>query len=189
MDMTEFTRLLQSRKKEIDNLIRHKLPAKVGRMAKDHFQENFRRQGFVSGGLQPWPKAKRQLSGGSAAAEYGTLLSGRNHLFSSIAYAPGDARVMVYNGLRYAPIHNWGGYVAPQVTPQMRRFAWAMYYRNGGGTKQKTAEADKWKALALTKKQKLHIRIPQRQFLGESHELTKKINEEMENEIIDTLFK
>ena len=32
----------------------------------------------------------------------------------------------------YAPIHNWGGTLHPTVTPKMRRFAWAMFYRTAG---------------------------------------------------------
>ena len=45
----------------------------------------------------------------------------------------------------------------------------------------------KWKRLALTKKKKLRIRIPQRQFLGESRELSEKIDQKMENEIRNIL--
>lgn len=44
--------------------MRRKMPVMVGRMAKDHFQDNFRQGGFVNGGLHPWPKAKRLSSGG-----------------------------------------------------------------------------------------------------------------------------
>ncbi|EFZ36980.1 putative phage virion morphogenesis protein [Hoylesella oralis ATCC 33269] len=189
MDMTGFIRLLQSKKKETDDLIHRKFPVKAGRMAKDHFQENFLRQGFVNGGLYPWKKTRRQLSGGGAEAGYGALLSARDRLFGSISYAPGDARVTVYSQLRYAPLHNWGGCVSPQVTPQMRRFAWAMYYKSGGRKGRQTPEADRWKALALTKKQRLNIHIPQRQFLGGSRELTKKIREKMEKEIRAVILK
>ena len=170
-------------------------------MAKDHFQENFRQGGFVNGGLNPWPQAKRLSSGRTdAASNYGTLLSGRNHLFSSIKYIPSDYRVKVSNELVYAPIHNWGGTVSVTVTDRMRRFAWAKFYKASGhrrkantgqkkGTKRRrkqtkdNPQASFWKGLALTKKKKLNIHIPQRQFLGESKELTDKINERIEKEI------
>jgi predicted transcriptional regulator len=77
----------------------------------------------------------------------------------------------------------------------MRKFAWANYYKETGikktdskqAKKRKTENAsenaNKWKALALTKKSKLNIRIPQRQFLGESKELDDRIRQTMENEI------
>jgi hypothetical protein len=188
--------------------MRRKMPVIAGRMAKDHFQDNFRREGFVNGGLHPWPKAKRLSSGRTdAAGQYGTLLSGRNHLFSSVKYVPADYRVRVADDLMYAPLHNWGGEVHPTVTPQMRRFAWAKYYQASGKAKkaatgkrkgkkkgsaasnepQENPEALKWKRLALTKKKKLRIRIPQRQFIGENSELSDRITEKTENEIRNIL--
>ena len=73
----------------------------------------------------------------------------------------------------------------------MRRFAWAMYYQEGGkGVKKGKAgnvyqsvdigkKANPWKGLALTKKKKLTIRMPQRRFMG----LSDLLNEHLFNEI------
>lgn len=190
MDIKDYVELIKSQRKEIDQLMRRQLPVKIGRMAKDHFQENFRKGGFVNNGLQQWPKTKRQLSGtSSAAAQYGPLLSGRNHLFSSMKYTPFDYRVKVANEVPYAAIHNEGGTVNPTVTPEMRRFAWAMFYKSSGKKKGKRGsmlsnpDAERWKALALTKKSKLTVKIPKRQFLGESAELRKSINDKIEKEL------
>lgn len=198
MDTKDFVKLIEQHQKELGELMRRKLPVIVGRMAKDHFQDNFRKGGFVNNGLQKWPQSKRQRSGtGSAAAQYGPLLSGRNHLFGSIKYVPGDYRVKVANEVPYAAIHNEGGTATPTVTPKMRRFAWAMYYKAAGKKKgkkktkeagtQENAAAGVWKALALTKKQKLSIKIPKRKFLGESAELTKDINDKIEQLITKIL--
>ena len=44
-----------------------------------------------------------------------------------------------------------------------------------------------WRGLALTKKKKLNIRIPQRQFLGESEELNEKIEKKVAEKIINIL--
>lgn len=115
-------------------------------------------------------------------------------LFGAIKYVPGDGKVKVSNDLVYAPAHNWGGTLHPTVTPKMRRYAWAKYYQSGGGQKNATegtkstkneepAEALKWKKLALTKKEKLNVKVPQRQFLGESTELSEKIANKTEVEI------
>ena len=190
MDIKDYVELIKSQKKEIDQLMRRQLPVKIGRMAKDHFQENFRKGGFVNNGLQQWPKSKRQLSGtSSAAAQYGPLLSGRNHLFGSMKYTPSDYRVKVANEVPYAAIHNEGGTVNPTVTPEMKRFAWAMFYKASGKKKRKRGsmisnpDAERWKALALTKKSKLTVKIPKRQFLGESAELRKSINDKIEKEL------
>ncbi|WP_129616509.1 phage virion morphogenesis protein [Bacteroides cellulosilyticus] len=207
MDIKEFSKQIKAKRKELDDLMKRKMPVLAGRMAKDHYQDNFRQGGFVNNGLRHWKKAKRLSSGGKdAASQYGTLLSSRDHLFSSIKYVPGDYRVKISDDLIYAPVHNWGGTVSPTVTPQMRRFAWAKYYEAAGKTQKATkgkrkgkkkdstdkepvenAEAARWKGLALTKKKNLRIRIPKRQFIGESQELSDKIAEKTENEIRNIL--
>lgn len=195
MDIKEFNQEIKKKKKELDDLFRHKMPIHAGRLAKDHYQENFRKGGFMNGGLKRWKKARRLSSGGKdAGSNYGTLLSGRNLLYGSIKYVPSDGRVKVSNDIIYAPAHNWGGTLHPTVTPKMRRFAWAKYYQAGGGAKKgaegkekgKTddpPEAIQWKKLALTKKKKLRIKMPQRQFIGESKELDEKIAGKTETEI------
>lgn len=205
MDVKNLADELKNKAGEVENLMRRKLPVIVGRMAKDHYQDNFRKGGFVNRGLQQWPVTRRQSLGiPGAEGAYGPLLSRRNHLFSSLKYIPTDFRVTVSNDLPYASIHNWGGVVNPTVTPRMRRFAWAMYYnaqglRNKpirgkkGGKKRpsvkrtESAQQNFWKAMALTKKIRLNIQIPQRQFIGESEELNQRIQSRIENELSKTL--
>lgn len=194
MTLEEFTKEIAKKRKELDDLMRRQLPVKVGRMAKDHYQDNFRQGGFVNNGLHKWEPAKRLTSGRqSAAARYGTLLSSRNHLFSSTKYTPGDYRVKVSNEVPYAPVHQHGGMIQVPISAKMRRFAWAMYYNSGGGSESagagvKKPDADNsdagfWKGLALTKKTALTIRMPARPFIGESAELTQKINEKTDAEV------
>ena len=73
MDIKEYSKLIKAKRKELDDLMKRKMPVIAGRMAKDHFQDNFRREGFVNGGLHPWPKAKRLSSGRTDGAEGLTL--------------------------------------------------------------------------------------------------------------------
>lgn len=205
MDIKQFADLLRSKHREVDALMRHAMPIRAGNLAKRHYQENFRQGGFVNNGLKPWPKTKRQTEGGkSAASQHGPLLSTRNHLFSEVRYEAGDYRVKVFNPVPYAPVHNWGATLTPAVTPRMRRFAWAMYYQTTGKTKAarkggKSAEkgqpgesvspeAAKWRALALTRKKRLSIKIPQRQFIGQSRELDEAMRADFER-MIEQTFK
>lgn len=201
MDIIDFINYIQVRNARLDDLMRRRMPVIAGRMAKDHFQNNFRRGGFVNGGLHTWAEAKRLSAGGSSArSRYGTLMSGRNHLFSSINYYPADYRVRVANEVPHAPIHNWGGQTAPTVTDRMRRFAWAKFYEASGKEKKaatgnkkrqksglmpppENPQAQLWKRLALTKKSKLTVKIPQRQFIGESQELNDAIAARLDKEI------
>jgi phage gpG-like protein len=205
MNEKEFINRLKSKQREIENLARRRLPIIVGRMAKDHFQENFRQGGFVNGGIHKWPDSKRQSSGyNNAASQYGPLLSSRRHLFSSIKYTPGNGSVVISNDLPYAAIHNKGGTISVSVTPKMKRYAWAKYYETSGKKSDTTgkksrkskatqaadaAQAAMWKRLALTKKTSLQIHIPQRQFMGDSKELREKISRRIDEELKNLLEK
>lgn len=181
-------------KKQLELEVNDHLPRKVGILAVQHFKQNFREEGFVHGGLRPWQKSKRQLSGGKgASSRYKTLTSARNHLMSSIEAHPTRGAVSIKNAVPYARIHNEGGTISsnPTITPQMRKYAWAMYYKTAGRSKRKRKrgdipeEAKKWLGLALTKKTKLHIRakMPKRQFIGESKELEQKVSQEITNSL------
>ena len=196
MDPKEFSKLTQKFSRELETFVRRTAPVIVGRLAENHFRDNFRQGGFVDRELRPWPRTRRQQSGaGTAESRYGPLLSSREHLMLSVEHTTYDYGALVYNRVPYAPIHNWGGTTHPTVTPRMRRYAWWRYYAAGGGKKNgtgKTAggeEAEQWKRLALTKKKKLTVRIPQRQFLGTSARLEETIRKELENELEAQLMK
>mgnify|MGYP001525207779 CR=1 FL=1 len=51
MDIKEFSTLIKEKAKELDDMAKHRLPVKIGRMAKDHYQDNFRKGGFVNKSL------------------------------------------------------------------------------------------------------------------------------------------
>ncbi|MBQ4393279.1 MAG: phage virion morphogenesis protein [Prevotella sp.] len=188
MTPQQFEALVKAKQKEIRDAIHRRLPVKIGRMATDHFQENFRRGGFVDGGLHPWPVTRRQQAGGkSANSQYGPLMSARKNLYGSIRYVPGDAQVTVGTSVPYAAVHNQGATITahPRVTPKMRKFAWRQFFAAGGKDAPSGSEAGFWKGLALTKKEKLTVtsHIPQRKFLGPSQELSQKVSQSVENEI------
>ncbi|GAB6010811.1 phage virion morphogenesis protein [Viscerimonas tarda] len=201
MELKDLKKQLESIPKKMDELIKNKMPNRAGRMAVQHFRNNFRESGFVDGGLHPWKKSKRQESGKkSAGSNYKTLTSGRNHLMMSTRYVASSGAVTIINNLDYASIHNDGGTINshPAVTPKMRKFAWAQYFKALGVKKGKKLsknmtipeDAAKWKRLALTKKTKLNIKIvmPKRQFIGDSRELQYKINAKLDTELEKIIF-
>ncbi|MBR6661698.1 MAG: phage virion morphogenesis protein [Alistipes sp.] len=178
MKPEELSRFFEQKRKEFEDYRRNKWPRMAGEIAQAHFQDNFRRGGHLTGGkVHKWPKTKRQASvSKKAESNYGPLLSERKALMKSIRYVPQDARVRVFTDLPYAAIHNFGGTINihPTVTPKMRRFAWAMYHKTKGEDKN---DFNVWKALALTKKEKLDItvKIPQRLFLNDAPEVREAI--------------
>lgn len=185
MTNSEFSDLLARRAAQLAQACRRTIPIQIGRIASDMFKANFQNAGFTGNGFTPWAVTRRQQSGGEdAGSQYTPLLSAQNHLMSSIQYVPSDFAVVISNPVPYAAIHNEGGTINPTVSPQMRRFAWAMYYRNGG---KDSPAAERWKALALTKKPALSIRIPKRQFMGDSPELQEKISQRIQNTIKEIL--
>lgn len=106
----------------------------------------------ASWGGKRWPPGKEKgmtdlLYGGRAAAG----------LSSSIYFEIEGSEVRVSCHLPYANIHNEGGEIDITVTPRMKSFFWAQFYKT---------KNIKWKAMALTKKDHVHVVIPQRQFTG-----------------------
>lgn len=165
----------------------------------DEFDQNFERQAFFS---QAWQRRK------SPARDEGrTILTDTEQLRRSIKSRTTGNSVIFYTDLPYAAIHNDGGEIV--VTGRMKRFFRAKAYEAAGtfgrkktnGTtpkKQKTIsdrqfyawmhtatltpEAEFWCALSM-KPVGSTIKIPKRQFIGESLELTDKINNTIEKEI------
>ena len=190
MTPEQFTQQLQKSIAKSKQYIKSQAPRIAGQIAVNHIRGDFRRGGLTNNGFHQWPVTKRQQSGGSgAASQYGPLLSGRNRLMNSITAQPGEGHVRIYTDVEYASIHNMGGFVRPRVTPKMRKFAWAMFYKETGykkGRKGNDKTDSKWKALALTPKTQLSIRIPQRQFMPSKPgpELMQKINNRIDKDIL-----
>ena len=182
MDAKNIQFLVEKAKNDILQEVNDRLPRKVGITAVNHFRQNFRDAGFRDGGLRPWQRTKRQDSK-SPDAKYTPLTSRRDHLMRSIEFQTEPGQVVISDPVPYAEIHNDGGDISthPSVTTKLRKYAWHMVYSlaamQGKLPKTLPTEADKWKALALTKKAKLsiHAHIPQRQFIGDSQELIQKL--------------
>ena len=117
------------------------------------FDRNFERKAFFD---KAWKKTNHPNSKGSLL-----LRSGR--LRKSIKKRADKTGVTWRSSLPYASIHNEGGEIV--VTQKMKSFFWAMYYKNANAVttlksgkksnskrnQRLTAEASKWKAMALLK--------------------------------------
>lgn len=165
MSVPDMNNEIKKRISELKRLQERVLPVKVGREVTESVRENFRRGGFYG---QPWkPPYRRTLGFSGAGGSYGPLLSGTNHLMSSIDYVPGRGNVRIRNTADYAQVHNEGANIP--VTQKMKKFFWAKHYEAGGGVKGKdiSAEASFWQRMAL-KKTGSRIKIPKRHFIGPS---------------------
>lgn len=157
MNEQEFLKHITDCAAEIQKSMSRTMPIKAGRIAKDLFQENFLKGGFVDGGLHEWQPSKRlgtkndegEVVGKAKGAkgEYKTLMSGRNNLFNSIEYRIDDSGVVIENRVPYAAVHNEG-----------------LHSGRGKG-----------------------FTMPQRQFIGDSKELDEAIEDMIENELTKIL--
>lgn len=145
----------------------------------DEFDKNFERKAFFD---EKWKSPKFINSRGSLMMRTGKLR--RSLLNSKIV----QNSIVWSSSMPYADIHNNGGEI--KVTPQMRKFFWAMYYKSSNAiskrkdgnayrtkrTQRLTTEAQQWKALAL-KPIGSTIRIEKRQFIGHHPEVDKHIKD------------
>lgn len=138
------------------------LAPEIAKEAQAFFKSNFDKQGFTDYRFMAWPKRKD--------AEPHTLLFKSHALKDSVVIAsqtPDRIEINAGQGLPYAEIHNKGGVINLTLTPKARKYFWYMY---------KQTENEKWKWMAITKKKMITVRIPQRQFIGNSKELDKRID-------------
>jgi phage gpG-like protein len=153
-------------------------PRIVAIEAAKFFKDCFVKGGFTNESFDGWTESKGPLRGKK------TLIGYRNtmNLMQSIrTLEETDSRVRVGSDLDYSEIHNDGGFVT--VTKKMKAFWWAKYYEFAG-TSRKTAaakarlnaKAEFCRGMALMKVGK-KIKIPKRQYIGESKTLFKTLDE------------
>lgn len=208
MTEQEFRLKWNQHKAQLQQFVRRPAHVIMATEALKWVKDNYLQEQWFNGtGWQKWKKPKRYDPKGPTSAQYGTLLSKRRYLFGSIHKDAGENRAVIFTRVPYAAAHNEGAEFDQTIpiTKQMRKWAWAMYYQNGGGQKlgkrgSKTAKgrlqilmgnvrsnpvADKYKALALTKNTVIqrHVRIPKRPFLYSNAELARVLRERLKGEI------
>lgn len=177
----EIARIIQKYPEKVAHAIQNELPRKAAIIAKNHFKDNFRKGGFVNSGKKDWKRTMRQDFG----SRYAPLTSGTDNLMRSITTTTSLGQVLITNPQPYATIHNRGGEIP--VTKKMKSFFWAKAYsiaaKDGKLPKKLPPEAQMWRCLALSKNNT--IKIPQRQFIGDSTELNKKLQQIINKALTD----
>lgn len=155
---------LQRKLNEAKDYLQNDVKDVIGIEAVKHFKRNFEEEGFVDKSVSKWASRKTKRSGGTNGQK---VLNKSGELSESIDYRVDGEGVVISTDKPYAEIHNEGGEIT--VTPQMRKYFWAMHKeaKDGGDDDM----ADQYKGMALAKK----IVIPKRQFIGESEVLNNNI--------------
>lgn len=88
MDAKNIEKLaLRKAKEDIMKEVNDRLPRKVGRIAVNHFKQNFQDGGWLDDGLHPGKDPQAET--GWSRRQVCPLTSRRNHLMSSIQSKPG----------------------------------------------------------------------------------------------------
>jgi phage gpG-like protein len=141
-------------------------------MGTDFIHSNFEKQGFTDTAFEAWVPRK-------VSSSY-NLLRVTNNLFKSINVLESSPERIVWNAdAPYASIHNEGGTLSVPITAKSRRYFWFMFKATG---------KDMWKWMALSKKDRMTIKIDKRQFMGDSVSFRNDWDLHVRNEII-TRFK
>jgi phage gpG-like protein len=154
------------------------------------FKESFRKGGFTNASFEQWKKKQSPLGGKKTMYITGALMK------SIQKTEENTQRIVVSSDTLYSEMHNDGGTIT--VTAQMKKYWWAQYTKlSGKKTKTKsgkesnsktnkklTAKAEFCKRMALMKVGS-KIKIPQRQFMGESQTLMNELDKQLQTKIAE----
>lgn len=153
------------------------MPQLVADVLIDWVLDNYDRQSFDG---KAWPERK---DGDSSRALL--IKTGRGRRSIRVSRQT-PKTVEVTTDLIYMKAHNDGETITMQITPRMRRFFWAMHYKfeaDGEGNLIIPEDQVKWKWLALKKGNTITFTMPQRQFIGPSEEIDRRLVEVISAEL------
>jgi phage gpG-like protein len=149
--------------------LKENAPRAISSIAVAFFKNSFRNQGFTDTSLKKWEERKNGSDSGRA------VLVKTGRLRNSIHTKKADSSIVLISASTpYAKAHNEGAKIDIPVTAKMKRFAWFKYYK----TRDKM-----WIGLALTKKSKITVHIPQRKYMGNSYQLNRQIISWIQNQL------
>ncbi len=157
-------------------------PRKIGRTALNHFDDSFRNEGFTDSSLSKWAARKPNMLKPETKKEKRILVQ-TGTLRRSLRLIATDKSVIISTDVPYAEIHNEGGLIIQKPTWKQR-----MFFSHISDTAFKSgnnALGNRYAAMSRAKE--LHIPIPKRQFIGNSHILNVKI-EDILNTDIENIF-
>ncbi len=122
MDIQEFARVLEDKKRRMQELLQSKrLLDSIGEEAVDHYKASFDNEGFTDETLNPWQEVKRrmpespwfghsgQMGKFSLERTSAKILNGETNLLKDsikFTYIPGGVRIS--NSRPYAAVHQYG---------------------------------------------------------------------------------
>lgn len=176
---------LRGRLGAINKLLTRDLPTIIGHEAREHFTDNFRRGGFVDGGLKQWPDVKRR---DPASPWYGFEYRGErrtSYAFSRDKITGKTYRAKKQKRLNYSE-------AATKLTPLTSKRNRLM---NSLRSRTQAMSAVIYTSIPYAKVHneggkakvfgKRSFTMPRRQFMGHSAELDRQVHTEIDRRIDD----
>lgn len=170
----EFSRRIKRQSAALKKELSDDILRIVGIEAKNHFTENFQREGFDL--PKTWQEVKRRTWGRSADSRH-KILTGTGNLGRSIQKRTEPGKVIIFSDLVYAPIHNFGGTIHKHASSRL-------YTQNR--TNGKYSQGTTWGRGSTVGAH--DIIMPQRQFIGDSKILEDKLRRIIKKRI-DSILK
>lgn len=143
--------------------IKEECKSYVGVTALNFFIDSFQKQGFTNSSFEPWQKRSNDTRPGGAL-----LVKSANLRNSLRLLKVEENKIIIGTTSPYAKIHNDGGTINIKLTKKARKFFWFMY---------KISNDTRYKWMAISKKEHLTIKMPKRQFIGESQVLNNQLED------------
>lgn len=148
------------------------LPRKIAVVAVNFSKERFRQQAWLDNGLKKWQPRK---SGGKNSSKRAILVKSGRLRRSIRATSVTDRKIVIGTDVPYAQVHNEGGTgeISQNVRGHIRKEHSRKAYTTRNGRNVPAGKVQQHNVRAFTRKIKLNI--PQRQFMGMSEALSKRI--------------
>ncbi|MGY0034432.1 phage virion morphogenesis protein [Pedobacter sp. NJ-S-72] len=155
-------------------------------MAVNFTKERFRKQSWIDTADEPWKKRKPPKRGARKDGKRAVLVKSGRLMRSIRKIMANSDRAIIGTDVPYAKIHNNGGRVkATASIGEYRKKA----YRRKAHTRTRSGRSESIKAQTIAAhtvkahKRKINFVMPQRQFLGSSKELSKRIEDLINDDI------
>lgn len=158
------------RAQKLKDAFNKEIPREVKEMGVTFFKGRFRSQGWLDTGFHPWPKRKKKDKKRPNRA----ILMDRGKLRNSIRGEVRGSSIVFGSDIPYAKVHNEGGTIT--IPPRQQILAFRKF--KSGKRKGRTLIARNDQRATFAQKVQNRggkIKMPKRQFMGESRYLTLKI--------------
>ncbi len=154
--------------------VQKKLPSEIASLSVKFSKERFREQAWKDRSKEKWKPRARKRQGSRKRSQ--TLLIESGRLKRSIrAIHVSNSRIVIGTDAPYASIHNFGGTIKGTVNVKAHNRRKSINRNQRGENRKRNKRIENGTIRVKAHTRTLNTKIPQRQFLGNSYTLRKRI--------------